>query len=71
MPIRIYTEKVLKGSAYGSSRPHVDLPKLIELYMNEKLKLDELLTRTYPLEDVNETLTAMENGEVARSVVVM
>jgi NDMA-dependent alcohol dehydrogenase len=67
----LLTEKVLKGSAYGSSRPQVDLPKLIGLYMNKKLKLDELVTRTYPLEDVNAALTALEKGEVARSVIVM
>jgi len=47
------------------------MPKLIDLYMNKKLKLDELVTRTYSLEEVNEAFVAMEKGEVARSVVVM
>ena len=56
---------------YGSSRPHVDMPRLIELYMNNKLKLDELVTRTYALDEVNDAMTALEKGEVARSVVVM
>jgi len=65
------TEKVIKGSVYGSARPHVDMPKLIDLYMNKKLKLDELVTRTYSLDEVNEAMTALEKGEVARSVVVM
>ena len=56
---------------YGSTRPHVDIPRLIDLYMKQKLKLDELVTRTYPLDEVNEALAALERGEVARSVVVM
>ena len=65
------SEKILKGSAYGSGRPRVDMPRLIDLYMKKKLKLDELITRTYPLEDVNEAMTALERGEVIRSVIVM
>lgn len=65
------TEKVLRGSAYGSARPHIDLPKLVDLYMTKKLKLDELVTRTYPLAEVNAAMTALEKGEVARSVIVM
>ena len=64
-------EKVIKGSVYGSTRPHVDIPRLIDLYMKQKLKLDELVTRTYPLDAVNEALGALDRGEVARSVVVM
>lgn len=64
-------EKTLKGSAYGSARPRVDLPRLIDLYVQKKLKLDELMTRTYPLDDVNEAMTALEKGEVVRSVIVM
>jgi NDMA-dependent alcohol dehydrogenase len=64
-------EKTLMGSAYGSARPRVDLPRLVELYMQKKLKLDELVTRTYPLDDVNAAMTALEKGEVLRSVLVM
>lgn len=64
-------EKVIKGSVYGSTRPHVDIPRLIDLYTKKKLKLDELVTRTYALDQVNDALAALERGEVARSVVVM
>jgi NDMA-dependent alcohol dehydrogenase len=67
----LLTEKVLRGSVYGSARPRVDMPRLIDLYMKKKLKLDELVTRTYSLDEVNEAMTALEKGEVARSVVVM
>ncbi|MGH7391651.1 MAG: zinc-binding dehydrogenase [Candidatus Rokuibacteriota bacterium] len=65
----VYEERVLTGSVYGSSRPRVDIPKLIALYRAGRLKLDELLTRTYPFDQINEAYTALERGEVARSVV--
>jgi NDMA-dependent alcohol dehydrogenase len=67
----LLTEKVLMGSVYGSARPHVDMPRLVDLYMKKKIKIDELVTRTYPIEEVNEAMTALEKGEVARSVIVM
>jgi len=67
----LMTEKVIMGSVYGSARPRVDMPKLIDLYMNKKIKLDELVTRSYSLDEVNEAMAALEKGEVARSVVVM
>ena len=67
----LMTEKVIKSSTYGSARPRVDLPRLIDLYMNKQLKLDELVSRTYPLGDINQSMTALEKGEVARSVIVM
>ena len=64
------TEKIIKGSGYGSARPHIDMPRLVEHYRNGRLKLKELITRTYALEEVNEAMTALEKGEVARSVVL-
>ena len=66
----VFEERVLKGSLYGSSRPRIDIPKLMDLYWAGKLKLDELLTRTYPFEEINEAYAALERGEVARTVVV-
>ena len=70
MPL-IFEERVLKGSLYGSSRPRIDIPKLIDLYRADKLKLAELLTRTYPFDQINEACAALERGEVARTVVLM
>ncbi len=62
-------EKVLTGSAYGGTRPRVDMPKLVELYLAGKLKLDELISRVYPLDGINEAFEAMRAGEVARSII--
>ena len=61
-------EKMVIGSMYGTARPHVDFPRLVSLYKGGQLKLDELVTRTYPLEGINDAFEALANGEVARSV---
>jgi S-(hydroxymethyl)glutathione dehydrogenase/alcohol dehydrogenase len=66
----VYAEKTLMGSLYGSSRPRIDILNLIEMHQSGKLLLDELLTRTYPLEDINTAYAALERGEVARSLVL-
>jgi Zn-dependent alcohol dehydrogenase len=66
----VYAEKTLKGTLYGSARPRIDLINLIELHRGGHLKLDELLTRTYPLDQINEAYEALERGEVARSLIV-
>lgn len=66
----VYAEKTLKGSIYGSTRPRIDLLRLIDLHRAGRLMLDELLTRTYPLSGINEAYAALENGEVARSLVM-
>src|SRR3990170_2495324 len=62
-------EKVLRGCGYGSTRPRLDMPRIIDLYMAGLLKLDELGTRRYPLDGINDAFAAMKNGEVARSVI--
>jgi S-(hydroxymethyl)glutathione dehydrogenase / alcohol dehydrogenase len=62
-------EKGVIGSLYGSANLHRDMVKLIDLYMRKRLKIDELISRTIKLEDVNAAFDAMEKGEVARSVI--
>lgn len=64
-------EKVIKGSYYGTVDPNRDFPLLLDLYTAGKLKLDELVTRQYPLEQINEAYQAMLGGGVARGVVVL
>jgi NDMA-dependent alcohol dehydrogenase len=65
----VFEERRLTGSIYGSARPRHEIPMLIDLYRSGKLKLDELLTRSYPFAQINEAYEALERGEVARSVV--
>ena len=63
-------EKSLIGSLYGSGKLSRDVPRLLGLYAAGKLKLDELISRRFRLEQVNEAFTALERGEVARGVIV-
>ena len=63
------TEKTIVGSWYGSARPWVDLPRLAEQYLAGQLKIDEMISRTYRLEEINEAYDALGRGEVARSVI--
>jgi S-(hydroxymethyl)glutathione dehydrogenase/alcohol dehydrogenase len=62
-------EKVVTGSFYGSCRPAVDMPLVIELYMEGRLDLGALVSRTFALEEINEAFAAMNSGEVARGVI--
>jgi Zn-dependent alcohol dehydrogenase len=66
----LYAEKTLKGSLYGSMRPRIDLPRLMDLHQTGALKLDELLTRTWRLDEINEAYASLERGEVARSLIL-
>ena len=66
----ILSEKKLIGSYYGSSRPRVDMPKYLRLYDEGKLMLDELITQTYRLEQINEAFADMEAGKNARGMLL-
>lgn len=63
-------ERRLMGSFYGSARPHIDMPKILDLYMAGKLKLDELATHHFSLEQINEAVHSLESGEAIRPVIV-
>lgn len=65
----VYAEKTLKGTLYGSMRPRVDLLTLIDMHREGTLMLDELLTRTWSLDEINEAYAALERGEVARTLI--
>ena len=55
---------------FGSLNPRADIPKLLGLYREGQLKLDELITKRYKLEQINEGFAALKQGGVARSVIV-
>jgi Zn-dependent alcohol dehydrogenase len=63
-------EKQVVGSLFGSGNPRADIPKLLTLYRNGQLDLDGLVTRTWPLEGINEGYQAMRDGETIRGVLV-
>ena len=63
-----YVDRGLLGCRYGSSRPHHDIPLMVELYLSGKLMLDELVTEQRPLEGFREIVEDMEAGKLARGV---
>jgi NDMA-dependent alcohol dehydrogenase len=65
----LVNEKQVRGSWYGSSEVKRDVPRLVDLYKDGALKLDELVSRRIGLDGINDAFAAMEAGEVARSVV--
>ena len=64
----LYNDKTIMGCRYGAGRPQHDFPMLVDLYKAGRLKLDELVTRTYPIEDYEQALHDLHEGELARGV---
>ena len=65
----VMQEKRLLGSVYGSGQPARDIPRLVTLYLEGRLKLGELVSRTYTLDKVNDALTALAASDGARGVI--
>ena len=65
----VLMSKTIKGCWYGSSNVQEDVPRLLEYYKSGELKLDELISRRISVDEVNDAFTAMEAGEVARTVI--
>jgi S-(hydroxymethyl)glutathione dehydrogenase / alcohol dehydrogenase len=61
--------KEIKGCLYGSASPRVQIPRLLSLYREGILKLDELITRTYRLDEVNQGYADIEAGKILRGVI--
>jgi len=63
-------EKKIQGCSMGSNRFKVDMPRYIDLYLQGRLRLDEMIMRRMNIDEVNEAVRAMKAGEVARSVLM-
>ncbi|MGY1806513.1 NDMA-dependent alcohol dehydrogenase [Blastococcus sp. SYSU D00669] len=62
--------KEIKGALFGDSNPHTDILRMLRLYQEGKLKLDELVTKTYTLDEVNQGYEDMHAGKNIRGVIV-
>jgi Zn-dependent alcohol dehydrogenase len=58
------------GSKVGSARPEIDLPRLLELYRQGRLKLDELISARYRLDEINDAIASAHRGSALRNVIV-
>lgn len=63
-------DRRIMGSNMGSTRLVVDIPRLVDLYREGRLKLEELISGRYPLDRINEAIASMERGEALRNVIV-
>ncbi len=64
------SEKTVQGSLFGSANPRADIPRLAELYRKGQLDLDGMITRTYPIEEINQGYQDMRDGKNIRGVII-
>ena len=69
-PFQLVTGRVWKGSAFGGARGRTDVPKIVDWYMDNKINIDDLITHTMPLSEINHAFDLMHKGESIRSVIV-
>ena len=66
----VRNQKTLIGSYYGSASSHETFDKLIDWYLKGRLNIDELITRRYSLDEINEGFEALSRGEDGRGVII-
>lgn len=69
-PFQLVTGRVWRGTAFGGARGRTDVPKIVDWYMDGKLNIDDLITHTMPLAEINNAFNLMHAGESIRSVVI-
>ena len=69
-PFQLVTGRVWKGTAFGGARGRTDVPKIVDWYMDGKINIDDLITHTMPLDQINEAFDLMHAGKSIRSVVI-
>ncbi len=68
-PFQLVTGRVWRGSAFGGAKGRRDVPRIVDWYMDGKIRIDEMITHTLPLKDINRAFDLMHSGESIRSVV--
>ena len=69
-PFQLVTGRVWKGTAFGGARGRTDVPKIVDWYMDKKINIDDLITHTMPLQDINKGFDLMKEGKSIRGVVL-
>jgi len=70
-PFQLVTGRVWKGTAFGGAKGRTDVPRIVDWYMEGKIKIDPLITHTLPLDRINDAFDLMHSGESIRAVVTM
>ena len=68
-PFQLVTGRSWRGSAFGGARGRTDVPKIVDWYMEGKINIDEMITHTMPLSQINDAFDLMHEGKSIRSVV--
>jgi len=68
-PFEFLLGKTITGTVQGDIKAQIDIPRYIDLYMNGKLPIDKLITKSYSLDEINEAFEALAKGEIIRSVI--
>jgi len=68
-PFQLVTGRVWKGTAFGGARGRTDVPRIVDWYMDRRINIDDLITHTMPLEDINRAFDLMHKGESIRTVI--
>ena len=69
-PFQLVTGRVWRGTAFGGAKGRTDVPRIVDWYMDGKINIDDLITHTLPLADINQGFDLMHRGESIRAVVV-
>ncbi len=69
-PFQLVTGRSWKGTAFGGARGRTDVPKIVDWYMDGKINIDDLITHTMPLDEINTAFDLMHAGKSIRSVVL-
>ena len=69
-PFQLVTGRVWRGTAFGGARGRSDVPKIVDWYMDGKISIDDLITHTMDLDEINDAFTLMHEGKSIRSVVL-
>jgi len=65
----VLTQKTIMGAMYGTSNARIEIPKLLYMYKNGQIKLDELVTNTYALDDINQGYDDLMAGKNIRGII--
>lgn len=69
-PFQLVTGRVWRGTAFGGAKGRTDVPQIVDWYMDGKINIDDLITHTMPLDDINKGFDLMHQGKSIRSVVL-
>ncbi|MEC8027970.1 MAG: S-(hydroxymethyl)glutathione dehydrogenase/class III alcohol dehydrogenase [Pseudomonadota bacterium] len=68
-PFQLVTGRVWRGTAFGGAKGRTDVPKIVDWYMDGKINIDDLITHTLPLDEINTGFDLMHAGTSIRAVV--